>query len=652
MKKLFDLLTVEEKINLLVGKDTWSNYGCNGKVYEFIVSDGPVGLRHPRKTEGNDDIIPAIAYPSTQILSHTWNKELFRRMGNAIANDCIEMNVDIILGPGINIKRMPTNGRNFEYASEDPLIAGILGREYIYGVQEKNIGTSLKHYCCNNMEYSRLWISSEVDERTLYEIYLKGFQIACEADPWTVMSSYNLVNGQRMSEHKKLYTRLRKEYGFNGAIISDWGAVKNEIASLEAGLDLAMPFDQAHLDMLMEAHNNGTLNYEKVDESAARVLELSEKCRKSKAQRKTDMTVEERENVALTIAREGAVLLKNDGVLPLAPNDKVFVTGAPARRYYYGGGSSEVTRRKEYVGLGSVMTDYFQNTTYYESCWETFHGQANMGNLKAAKVYAAENDVSIVCVGDDNRTESEGHDRQTIKLTKEEIDIINNISKVAKKTVVVIFAGSAIDMSDWIDNVDAVLYMGYCGDYDYRVLCEILIGEVNPSGKLTETFPLSLSDVPSMNSYKDGSCIVYGEGLNVGYRYFDTFDKPVLFPFGYGLSYSKFEYGDISVKGSGTNYSISFNIINRSNVDGYETAQLYVGELTNEVYRPQKELKSFEKVFVPAGSSAKVNMTIDKHAFEYYSTAIDDWKVHEGIYRLYVGANVSDIKLVADVKVN
>ena len=651
MKKIINNLTFKEKLKLLIGKDVWSNSSCNGKVYTFVVSDGPIGLRHPDKTTDNEKVIPSIAYPSAQVLSQTWNIDLAKKLGNALANDCIEMNVDILLGPGVNIKRMPINGRNFEYLSEDPFVSGLFAREYIKGIQEKHVGTSLKHYCCNNIEYSRLWASSEVDERTLREIYLKPFEIACQAKPWTVMSSYNLVNGERMSEHKKLYTVLRKELGFDGLIVSDWGAVKDRVKSLKAGLDLEMPFDQTHLDALNQAAEDGTLPLDKVDESVERVVELAEKCRVASTIRKVDMTVEQREQVAMEIQREGIVLLKNNGVLPLSTDKKVFVTGAPARKYYYGGGSSEVTLRNPFVPLEDVLKEYIPQTTYHESCWEVFHGQANMGNLKAAKGCAVQNEVSIVCVGNENRTECEGYDRQHIKLCNEEIDVIKNIVKISLKTVVVVFGGSAIDMADWIDDVDAVLYVGFGGDYSYQVLSEILVGKINPSGKLTETFPLKLEDVPSMNCYRDGSCFVYSDGLNVGYRYFNTFEKPVLFPFGYGLSYSKYAYSNLHVTGSGTDFTLSFDIENLSDVDGKEVAQVYVRDLANEVYRPNKELKAFKKVFVPANQKVRVEISLDKEAFAYYSTAIDSWKVHNGVYEIQVCSDVETIHALARIEV-
>lgn len=644
-------LTAEEKIKLLIGKDMWSNDSCGDKVYSFVVSDGPAGLRHPSDTKANSDEIPSISYPSSQALSNTWNPDVARKVGNAIANDCIENNVDIILAPGVNIKRLPICGRNFEYFSEDPLVAGVMAREYINGVQEKHVGTSLKHFCCNNVEYSRLYISSEVDERTLREIYLRPFEIACEAKPWTVMCSYNLVNGVRMSEHKKLYGVLRNEFNFDGLIVSDWGAVKDRVASLNAGLDLEMPWDEAHYESLKKAYTNGLLPMDKVEECSSRVVALAEKCEENKKQQKIDMTVAEREAVALLAAEEGIVLLKNQGVLPLNGGESIMVTGAPLLFRYFGGGSSAVRLRGEYVALDKTLKKYAPATKYAESVICPRGHSSDMGNLKEAVSCARNSDISIVCVGNNDACESESYDRQHIKLSKEEEDAILKISSASKKTIVVVYAGAAVDMSSWIDKADAVIWAGYGGEFINQALAEVIVGKVNPSGKLTETFPVSLGDVAAMNSYRDEVCLIYSEGLNVGYRYFNTFKKPVLFPFGYGLSYSQFKYSDIKVEGEGCDLTVSFTIENMSDIDGKEVAQLYVKELNKEVYRPEKELKAFKKVFVPAHGEVRVKIYLDDRAFAYYSTAIDAWKVHSGLFEIQICSDVESVKLVQTVEI-
>jgi len=637
-------LTAKQKVRLVMGADFWTNYDVDGAIYKFVVSDGPIGLRQPvdRNTAEQHDCIKSVAYPSFQMLSQTWDEELAYKLGYSLGNDCIEQKVDILLAPGVNIKRLPTCGRNFEYLSEDPYIAGILAREYIKGVQEKHVGTALKHFCCNNSEKSRHWVSSEVDERTMREIYLRPFEIALEAKPWTVMSSYNLVNGVRMSEHEKLYRVLRDEFGFDGLIMSDWDAVKDSEASLNAGLNLEMPYNEEHQRAMLEKAEK--LDPEKLDEGARRVIALAEKCGKESKLRKADMTLEERRAVALKIEEEGIALLKNDGALPLK-NGKTVVTGAAAWRYYYGGGSSNVFPEREFESLETALKNEGANAVYVESVWDVEGHQANLGNLKNAVRAAAEADYTVLCVGEPNTCEYESVDRLHIKLSKEEELAVHSLAQACDKLIVVVYAGAAVDMSGWIDEVDAVVWAGYGGEFVNKAVAEVLTGKVNPCGKLTETFPLSLEDVPAENAYADEAVMLYSEGLNVGYRYFDTYGVPVLFPFGYGLSYSEFNYANLTVKKSGDNVKVSFDIENISDTDGKEIAQIYVREITKEVYRPYKELKAFKKAFVKAHGKTRVELTLGRDAFAYYSVARDKWTVHGGVYEICVGASVEDIRL-------
>lgn len=644
-------LTAEQKVKLVMGADFWTNYDLDGALYKFVVSDGPVGLRQPldRTTTEQHDCIKSVAYPSFQMLSQTWNTKLAYKMGKSLGNDCIEQNVDILLAPGVNIKRLPTCGRNFEYLSEDPYIAGVFAKEYIDGVQSMHVGTALKHFCCNNAEKSRHWISSEVDERTLREIYVRPFEIALAAKPWTVMSAYNLVNGVRMSEHEKLYSLLRGEFGFDGMIMSDWEAVKDSEASLNAGCNWEMPYNEEHQKAMLARADK--LDPEKLDESAARVIALAERCERESKLRKVDMTLEQRRAVAQEIEEEGIVLLKNNGALPLN-NCKAFVTGAAANRYYFGGGSSNVFPERPFTPLDKALSGAGVTAEYAESVWEVCGHQANLGNLKNATFLAAEADCTVLCVGNPNTCEYEAVDRNQIKLCKEEELAIHALSEVSEKLIVVVYAGAAIDMSDWIDEVDAVVWAGYGGEYVNEAVANVLCGKVNPSGKLTETFPLSLEDVPAENAYKDASVMLYSEGLNVGYRYFDTFGVPVLFPFGFGLSYSEFEYGNLSVEKLAGGVKVAFDIQNLSDIDGKEAAQVYVREITKEVYRPYKELKAFEKVFVKAHGKTHVEIMLDRRAFAYYSVAKDGWTVHGGLFEIAVGANSDEISLSKKIKID
>lgn len=637
-----------QKVKLVMGADFWSNDTADGSLYKFVLSDGPVGLRQPldKSNPEQKEVIKSVAYPSAQVLSQTWNCDLAKLLGKSIGNDCIEQKVDIVLGPGVNIKRLPTNGRNFEYYSEDPYLAGTLAKKYIEGVQEMHVGTCIKHFCCNNSEFSRHWASMEVDERTLHEIYLKAFEIAMEAKPWTVMCSYNLVNGRRMSENNKLYNVLRNNFKFDGLIMSDWDAVKDSEASLNAGLNLEMPYNENHHNLMMKKAQENILNERKLDESAVKVIELAEKCEKESKLRKMDMSINERRNVALKIAEEGIVLLKNENnVLPLKHEKKIFVTGDPTSRYYCGGGSSQVCPELPFISLEEALKAECDDVQYYESIWEKLGHLAHVGNAKKALEYSAQAEYTILAVGDSANLEFECADREGIKLSKEEEILINDFAKVAKHLIIVVEAGSAIDMSSWIDKVEAVVYMGYGGELGHKALANILVGKINPSGRLSETFPLKLEDSPAMKSYHDSSVMKYDEGLNIGYRYYETFNVPVLFPFGYGLSYSKFEYSNLKIEQIKDVYKVSFDIENETEIDGAEVCQLYIREVVKEVYRPDYELKEYEKIFIKAHEKKKVIIELKRKDFAYYSTYYDEYHVKPGAFDILIGKNSHDIIL-------
>lgn len=637
-----------QKVKLVMGADFWSNDTADGSLYKFVLSDGPVGLRQPldKSNPEQKEVIKSVAYPSAQVLSQTWNCDLAKLLGKSIGNDCIEQKVDIVLGPGVNIKRLPTNGRNFEYYSEDPYLAGTLAKKYIEGVQEMHVGTCIKHFCCNNSEFSRHWASMEVDERTLHEIYLKAFEIAMEAKPWTVMCSYNLVNGRRMSENNKLYNVLRNNFKFDGLIMSDWDAVKDSEASLNAGLNLEMPYNENHHNLMMKKAQENILDERKLDESAVKVIEFAEKCEKESKLRKMDMSINERRNVALKIAEEGIVLLKNENnVLPLKHEKKIFVTGDPTSRYYCGGGSSQVCPELPFISLEEALKAECDDVQYYESIWEKLGHLAHVGNAKKALEYSAQAEYTILAVGDSANLEFECADREGIKLSKEEEILINDFAKVAKHLIIVVEAGSAIDMSSWIDKVEAVVYMGYGGELGHKALANILVGKINPSGRLSETFPLKLEDSPAMKSYHDSSVMKYDEGLNIGYRYYETFNVPVLFPFGYGLSYSKFEYSNLKIEQIKDVYKVSFDIENETEIDGAEVCQLYIREVVKEVYRPDYELKKYEKIFIKAHEKKEVIIELKRKDFSYYSTYYDEYHVKPGAFDILIGKNSHDIIL-------
>ena len=639
----------KEKLKLLMGQDCWHTEDFDGKLYKAKVSDGPIGLRTPAWKIDHFEDQPSISYPSTQILSQTWDKELAYKLGCALAADSVERNVDVLLAPGVNIKRSPHCGRNFEYFSEDPLVAGTLAYQYVKGLQDNHVGATLKHYCCNNAENSRMWLSAEVDERTMREIYLKAFEIACKAQPWAVMCSYNVVNGVRMAQHKKLFTLLRREFNFgDGLIMSDWGAVTDAAASIRAGLDMIMPYDAKHELNLATAYDKGELADSEVNECANRVLKFVDKCEKETKHRKVNMSRNERIAVARKIAEEGIVLLKNNGVLPLRSGLSVSLGGNYANNYINGGGSSSIVPDEQPTTLLSALKQAMPTSEItYRDLWE--YGVSEAPLLQINDAYGK--DVAIVCAG---LHDCEGFDRAHAKLPESQVRIIRETARQNKNTIVVLYCGAPIDMSDWIDDVAAIVWAGYPGQVGNLALADILTGKINPCGKLTETFPMSENAYPARDTYCDSMVSLYSEGLLVGYRYYVTAQYKLLpnalmqprFPFGYGLSYANFQYSNLAaaVKSDG-NVEVEFDITNTSDVDGAEIAQLYVREVSPKVFRPYMELGGFERVSIAAHTTERVKTTLPTSAFAYYSVSEDRWLVEGGNYELYIGSSSANTPL-------
>mgnify|MGYP005774712053 FL=1 len=655
VKKLLAGLQTEQKLRLLCGNGAWRTDDLDGLLPQAVMSDGPVGLRTMRKgADVREETIPAVAYPSVQVLANTWNTSLAREMGAMLADDCRERGVNLLLAPGVNIKRHPLNGRNFEYFSEDPLLAGEMSKAYVEGLQENGVGACVKHFCCNNLEYDRLHQSSEVDERTLRELYYRPFAIACEAKPVSVMCSYNRINGTYASEYEKGFEMLRGDCGFDGAVISDWGAVRDRCAAAAAGLDLEMPFDEKNYKKLLADYEAGKLTDEQLDACAGRVIDLALRLEEMGKGKKVRSAVSEREEAAKCIAAEGMVLLKNDGALPLQAGAKVSVSGCYAKpddaRLLAGGGSSQVEWAKNAFDLPAALSACGFETVYEEgfgidTIWSFRQ------DVRAAAENAAGSDVQIVCVGTGNGLEFEEGDRRSMRLPAVQEKAILEAAKRNKNTVVVIFAGAAIDMSAWIDDVNAVLFAGFPGMGGDEVLAELLAGKRNPSGKLSETFPLALADVPAANVPCGAGATLYREGLDVGYRYFATYGVPVLFPFGHGLSYSDFRYVGLCLKEENGALAVRFTIENVSARAGEETAQLYVRPCAPRVYRPDRELKAFSKQKIGAGGSVSVCCRLERSAFAYWSASRDCWTVDDGVYEILVGASSEDIRLCGKVRV-
>lgn len=646
-------ITDKEKLKLVMGQDWWQTSDLNGKVGQIKVSDGPMGLRCLSVTDSweNASVYPSVAYPCYQMLSQTWNLSLAQKMGGAIADDCIDFAVDVLLGPGVNLKRTPLCGRNFEYFSEDPYLSGMFGKCFIEGVQQNHVGVSLKHFCCNNREYSRYWLSSEVDERTLRELYLKPFEIALKAKPWTVMCAYNPVNGVLMSEHRKLFGLLREEYGFDGVIISDWQAVRNPLASLHAGLDLEMPYDGEHAELMKKHLAAGEIDLKCLNRSAERVLSLVNKTENERKLRSAKTTVEERIAISQEVEEEGIVLLKNNGVLPLL-REKICVTGAPAVTYYYGGGSSAVTPNRPFTFLDDALRKLGYDACCVESLGEIHGSLIGMGNLRGACIVSDERDVTILTIGTGSGREIESTDRRDLSISEEELEALRYLRRHTEKLVVVIYAGSVLDLSEVSQLADAVVLAGFGGQNVSLAVANVLTGKVNPSGRLTETYVYSANDVPAERTWRNECCAVYEEKLNVGYRYFETQKIDVQYPFGFGLSYSNFSYSDLNAEVMAEEVRVSFYIQNISDVDGKEVVQLYVQECNPVVYRPLRELKAFDKVEIKAHEKRKITFELTMDAFSYYSDGVDDWIVNDGAFIIEIGKNAHEIVLEERINIS
>lgn len=644
MKYDIKSLTLEEKLKLLCGNGFWRIETANGKLKEVFMSDGPSGLRKMEKdpdNPGKDRTVLATAMPTLSTIANTWNLEMAELDASTIADDCIENDVDILLAPGVNIKRTPLNGRNFEYFSEDPYLSGKMGEAFINGIQKKGIGTSLKHYLANNREVDRCFQTSEVDERALREIYLRPFEIAVKSKPWTVMCSYNPVNGIYAAENKHFLKEvLRDEFGYDGVIVSDWGAVHNPYKSLKATLDVRMPYEEGNFELLQKAYDDGKITDEEIDFAVTNILKLIEKTEND--DKKVSFTKEQRHENAVKIAEEGIVLLKNeDGMLPIK-SGKVAISGNQIITPRTGGcGSSRVQTAFE----EKYIDEYLNGIDGVEFIRpKTILSQEFTSERPDLYRLAYDCDKVVLCLSAE--WEGEGYDRSTIRLLPHLEQQIKEIAEINPNLIVCIYAGSAVDMSAWIDCVKAVVWVGYSGEGVNQALSNIITGKVVPSGKLSETIPTSVENTYCGFDMGKGSVERYADGIFVGYRYYEKFNVPVAFPFGHGLSYADLMYSNLKVeKHSETDYTISYDITNNSDFDAKEVSQVYVRDVLCMVSRPVKELKAFSKDLIPAHGTVTVTVKLDKRAFAYYNTCISDWHVENGTFEVLVGASSKDIRL-------
>lgn len=661
---IVEILTLEEKAALCSGADFWHTKAIERlDIPSIMVSDGPHGLR--KNKEGASDpneAIEAVCFPSACVTACSFDRELLSEMGKAIGEQCQAEGVSVVLGPGCNIKRSPLCGRNFEYFSEDPYLASQIAIAYIKGVQSKGAGTSLKHFAANNQEHRRMSISAEIDERTLHEIYLAAFEpVVKEAKPWTVMCSYNKINGEYSSQNKHLLTDiLRDKWGYKGLVVSDWGAVDDRPKGIAAGLDLEMPGSMGKNDrLIVEAVENGRLSMEDLDKCVRRVLELVDKACECRTETVWDK--ERHHKLVRKIEEQSAVLLKNDDdILPLDPGQKIAFIGAFAENpRYQGGGSSHINSYKVVSALDAVKG--MENITYARG-FNLDKDEIDPDLEQEAVETAMNADVVAVFAGLPESFESEGYDRKHMQLPQCQIDLINKLAKVNKNIVVVLHNGSPVEMpfasgEEGFEQVKAVLELYLGGQAVGEAAANLLFGKVNPCGKLAETFPLNLEDNPSyLNFPGEGDKVKYSEGIFVGYRYYDKKKLKVLYPFGYGLSYTKFEYSDISVSSNEVSdkkpFTVECTVTNVGERDGAEIVQLYVEPLTPTVIRPVKELKGFEKVYLKAGESKRIVFRLDKSAFAYYSEKFHDWYSESGEYNILIGENSDSILLEEKVHFN
>lgn len=656
MKNDLKNLTLDEKIRLLTGKTAWDIHDIE-KLDKFNMADGPNGLRKEETwANGQTIAVRSVAYPCGHVLANSWSKETVKAAASSMADDCIEESVDMLLAPAINIKRDPRCGRNFEYLSEDPFLAGTLGKEYIDGLQEKGIGTSLKHYCANNAEDNRQTCNNVVDKRTLMEIYTRNFYYAIKADPTTIMCAYNKVNGEWCSANNEINDILYNKLGFKNAIISDWGAVHDKAKSVKAGLALQMPYSDWAYSDAKKALDNGEITEEEIDVCAGRTVDLINRMQDMKNLRKIERTMAERFKVAYDGACEGAVLLKNNGVLPMKKGSTVGVTGIFEPDMYHAGGSGYSKANREPVSLKNALKQSDENVkvlTYEDIIKRTWHGKVIFPWHAADEILPvfANADYVILQVGNWHDIESEGFDRSGIRLNDVQEAYIRFIGDHFKgKTIVQVIAGSAIDVTPWIDHVDAVLLSGFAGQFVNDAAASIMYGDVCPSGKLAETFPKKLEDISCLNAYNSYMTEnYYNDGVYVGYRHYDKNGIEPEYEFGYGLSYTKFEYSDIEVKDAGDAIEVSYSIKNVGDYDGKEVSQIYSSAPAKVIDRPVKELVGYDKTLIKKGETKKITVTVEKEAMTYFDVNTDDFVLEKGEYTISVGASSRDIRLTAKI---
>jgi beta-glucosidase len=657
IESIIKAMTLEEKAALCTGASAWTTTPVERlRVPQMLVSDGPHGVR--RQPDVNNlaaQSLPATCFPTASSIASSWDVRLVREVGQALAEECVALNVDVLLGPGANMKRTPLCGRNFEYYSEDPYLAGEMAAGLIEGVQSKGVGTSLKHFAANNQEYQRFSISAEVDERTLREIYLPAFEAAVKkAKPWTVMCAYNKVNGTYCSEdHHLLVDILENEWGFEGLVVSDWGAVHDRVAALQGGLDLEMPGPKdTRVNAVVHAVREGMVDEVDLDESVRRILGIVFKA--AETPKGGDFDKAAHHSLARKAAAEGMVLLKNNGILPLRKPKSIAVIGRSAKHpHFQGGGSSHINPTMVDIPFEELhKVAEGAELTYAEGYPEddTFHQEL----IDAAVEMARAAEVALLFVALPTFKESEGYDRADLDLTAQQVALIKAVTKAQPQSVVVLNNGSAVAMNEWIDGTAAVLEAWMMGQAGGGAIADVLFGKVNPSGKLAETFPLKLADTPAYINYPgEAGEVRYGEGIFIGYRYYDAKETPVLFSFGYGGSYTTFDYASPGVSANTfkdvDGVTVSVDVTNTGQVAGKEIVQIYVHDRSSMITRPRKELKGFAKVELQPGETRTVTIPLDFRSFAYFHPSYNRWITEDGEFDIMIGSSAADIRFTETV---
>ncbi len=652
-------MSLEDKIAICSGADAWhtKKYDKYG-IPAIMMTDGPHGLRkQSEKTEQefSMDGEPATCFPTATVLASTWNRELVKEIGAAIGEEAQAAGVNLVLGPGVNMKRNPLCGRNFEYYSEDPYLAGELASEWINGVKSKGVEACVKHFACNNQENNRMTSNSMVDERTLREFYIAAFErVIKKSKPGTVMCSYNMLNGTYLSDNKRMLTDiLRDEWGFDGLVVSDWTATHDRVEAFKAGMDLEMPTSHGAFDKeVKEAVLNGELDEKYIDKSVERILKLLYDTVTDYAGNKNkEAMIDEHDALALRAAQEGGVLLKNENhTLPLQEDEEILVIGAMAKQTrFQGAGSSAINSYRKTSVLDALNN---RNLPFsYARGYELENKRNDILKMQAVEAAISSKKI-VVVLGLTDAYDSEGMDRKHMKLPGNQLELLKAVTEVNKNIVVVLVGGGVVEMP-WLKCVNGLIHMQLAGQAAGAAVVDLLYGYANPSGRLAESYPIKYEDIP--NSHIFGICpkqAEYREGLYVGYRYYERAGKKVRFPFGYGLSYTRFEYSQLNVTKRENGAVASFTVKNIGDRDGAEVAQLYIADKTGGVHRPMKELKGFRKVFLKAGEAVNIEIELENRDFAYYDVDKKDWLVQRGEYGILVGGSSADIYLTAGIEMN